>query len=87
MDSNASGGIDFAEFQKGMLECWGVKFSAKVIAKSYSQRTHSVVREHIVFYKQSGVRRFLERQVLPKVISKYVNKKSSCFRWLTACVL
>lgn len=37
MDANASGGIDFAEFQKGMLDCWGVQFSTKIIFNLFSK--------------------------------------------------
>jgi len=37
MDSNGSGGIDFTEFQKGMLDCWGVQFSTKIIFNLFSK--------------------------------------------------
>ena len=37
MDSNSSGGIDYNEFQQGMLQCWGVKFSNKIFHTHFNK--------------------------------------------------
>jgi hypothetical protein len=40
VDANASGGIDFTEFQKGLRECWGVSFSSKITLDLFNKYDH-----------------------------------------------